>query len=79
MRNSLFPNGSLTCLIKTREVLENRRCLRLPSWFEVHERRIMERFANVQWNHPFGKCCKGAIHRLGRLPPVPGCDLPAAD
>jgi len=25
----------------------------------------MERFAGVQWNHPFGKCCKGAIPRSG--------------
>ena len=73
-----LPEWQFDLLDQTREVLENRRCLRLPSWFEVHERRIMERFAEVQWNHPFGKYCKGAIHRSGLLP-VPGCDLPAGD
>ena len=52
-------------LDQTREVLENRRCLRLPSWFEVHERRIIQRFADVPWNHPFGKCCERIIHGSG--------------
>jgi len=33
---------------QTRELLEKRRCLRLPGWFEVHEGRIMEWFADVQ-------------------------------
>jgi hypothetical protein len=60
-----LPEWQFELLDQTREVLENRRCLRLSTGFEVHERRIMERFAGVHWNHPFGKCCKGAIHRSG--------------
>ncbi len=47
-----LPEWQLDLLDQTREVLKNRRCLRLPSCFEVHEWQIMERFANVQWNHP---------------------------
>jgi hypothetical protein len=70
-----LPEWQFDPLGSTREVLQKRRCFRLPSWFEVHEGRIMERFAEVQWIHPFGKCCRGAIHHSGEAPPAPGCDL----
>jgi hypothetical protein len=49
-----FPEWQLDLLDQTREVLENRRCLRLPSCFEVDEWRIMERSPTCSGTTPFG-------------------------
>jgi|HubBroStandDraft_1064217.scaffolds.fasta_scaffold78680_3 hypothetical protein len=58
---------------------EKRSCLRLRSWFEVHEGRIMERFADVQSIHPVGKMLQERDSPFGRLPPAPGGDLLAGE
>ena len=60
-----LPEWQFALRDQTRELLEKRRCLRLPGWFEVHEGRIMEWFGRAVWIYPFGKCCRGAIHRSG--------------
>jgi hypothetical protein len=41
------------------------RYLRLPNWFEVYERRIIQRFAEVQWNHPLWKMLQGRRSAFG--------------
>jgi hypothetical protein len=52
-----LPEWQLDLLDQTREVLENRgclRCLRLPSCFEVDEWRIMEGSPTCSGTTPFG-------------------------
>jgi len=61
-----LPEWQLDLLDQTREVLKNRRCLRLTSCFEVHEWQIMERFADVQWNHPKNIWSQASVLPIGK-------------